>query len=223
VTHPLNIMPVWLSASRHNSPLLHPFPKHLLPLLSNKPSVRTNAVAAALLNSAGVPVSQQLMRMSVCEAVAKLLEYPGAWLGGAEGTGSQGRGEGTRYASECLAKLVRARECVPRAWDARARAQALAMEVQEINRKGGKDDRGKGGKGGSDDDHDDDDDDDDDDLDAEEDEDAMAQTMAKFRRERMRHTRVEMQQAKVSKTRLAGMSICMCTYVYIWVYFYTST
>jgi len=223
-THPLNIMPVWLSTSRHNSPVIHPFPKHLLAVLSNKPSVRTNAVAAALLHSAGVPVSPKLMRMSVCEAIGKLMECPGVWLGGVDGVGAQGRGEGTRHASECLARLVRARDCIPRAWDARAKADAHVQVVDAVRGKTagrGRDGEGRGASDAEDDeDLFDDEDDDDDDVDEVGLEgDAWSKVMERERREKARQKKMLSQQDRLMKARAAGQgaiiecpwSVCMFT------------
>jgi len=73
-THLATVLPILAGAEHPGAPTLLPFPRDKLHLLSNRASVDTNACAARLLASVGVPTPEHFLRLSVREVVAAFLD-----------------------------------------------------------------------------------------------------------------------------------------------------
>lgn len=70
------ILPITVCAERPYAPTIQPFPREKIHLLSNRASVDTNALAARLLASAGIPTPEYFLRLSIREVVCKFLDLP---------------------------------------------------------------------------------------------------------------------------------------------------
>ena len=77
-----SIMPIFFGAERprDESRTYAAFPREKLHLLSSKPSIETARKAAELLHTVGVSTPENFLRLSVREAVGKILDYPGIWM-----------------------------------------------------------------------------------------------------------------------------------------------
>jgi len=77
-----SIMPIFFGGERprDESRTHAAFPREKLHLLSSKPSIETARKAAELLHSVGVSTPEHFLRLSVREAVGKIMDCPGIWM-----------------------------------------------------------------------------------------------------------------------------------------------
>lgn len=131
--YPTSFMPTWLSLHRQDEDRISSFPVSKLSSLSQKPSISTNAMALKLLTGAGIPVSPQLARISIREAVATLSSEPGVWLGGQKEGKLLSKEEGLSHAAECISSLAMARSLLPKAREAQELSRAAAEAAKALD------------------------------------------------------------------------------------------